>query len=154
VSAIVGTWTRTLSCEDQLAAFTDAGFLDKAQEWVTGNWVGEHATATGGKFCEGSAAPREHSHFFTADGSFGSLDEHGSQVDDGHYLLKDPDTIQFPDGGLGYPGGPLVGYAVDGDALSFTVTVPDPCTDACRQAYAWALSAFYGSDPWVRQPDQ
>ena len=127
--------------------------LDKAQEWVTANWVGEDATASDGRFCEGAAAPREHSHVFTANGSFGSWDEHGTQVDDGRYVLSGPDTIQFPDGEVDSDD-PVVGYSVNGDAATFTVTLPDPCTDACRDAYAWALSAFFGSDPWVRQPGQ
>ena len=37
--------------------------------------------------CQG-AKPQFHSHFFTADGKFGSVDQHGEQVDDGTYEVS------------------------------------------------------------------
>jgi len=50
--------------------------------------------------CKG-AVPREHSHFFTEDGRFGSLDWNGDTVDDGTYEMVDADTFvvskEFPD---------------------------------------------------------
>jgi hypothetical protein len=39
--------------------------------------------------------------------------------------------------------------ALSGDVLTFEVALPEPCTDACADAYAWALSAF-ASGPWER----
>jgi hypothetical protein len=47
--------------------------------------------------CAG-AKPQIHSHFFTADGKFGSLDQHGTQVDDGTYRLLSTDTVKINDG--------------------------------------------------------
>jgi hypothetical protein len=46
------------------------------------------------------ARTQRHSHFFTSTGDFGSLDQHGQQVDDGRYQLIDARTIQIglPDG--------------------------------------------------------
>jgi hypothetical protein len=41
--------------------------------------------------CAGTVE-QEHSHFFTADGAFGSLDFNGQQVDDGSWTLVDADT--------------------------------------------------------------
>jgi hypothetical protein len=37
--------------------------------------------------CQG-AKPQIHAHFFTSDGTFGSLDQHGQQVDDGTYQVS------------------------------------------------------------------
>jgi hypothetical protein len=37
--------------------------------------------------CQG-AKPQTHSHFFTANGAFGSVDQHGEQVDDGTYQVN------------------------------------------------------------------
>ena len=42
--------------------------------------------------CE-DAVSRKHSHFFTPDGEFGSLDAAGDQVDDGPYSLRGKDTL-------------------------------------------------------------
>jgi hypothetical protein len=39
-----------------------------------------------------------HSHFFTADGKFGSLDQHGKQVDDGSYSVRASSTVKINDG--------------------------------------------------------
>jgi hypothetical protein len=50
--------------------------------------------------CQG-AVPQMHSHFFTADGQFGSKDHQGDQVDDGTYKIVDDRTFvvskEFPD---------------------------------------------------------
>ena len=42
--------------------------------------------------CRG-AVPRKHSHFFTKDGRFGSLDWNGQDVDDGTYTLKGTNRV-------------------------------------------------------------
>jgi hypothetical protein len=47
--------------------------------------------------CQG-AKPQQHSHFFTKDGKFGSLDQHGQQVDDGPYRVVDNHTFRLGSG--------------------------------------------------------
>jgi hypothetical protein len=48
--------------------------------------------------CQG-AKPQQHSHFFTEDGQFGSLDQHEEQVDDAPYRVVDDRTLRLgPEG--------------------------------------------------------
>jgi hypothetical protein len=94
--AIVGEWHRLQSCSELEQVMTSAG-LDQAllesiagDGWIPGvTSVDQIADPTDP--CEGAIA-REHSHFFTADGRFGSRDANGQQVDDGHYELIGDDT--------------------------------------------------------------
>ena len=60
------------------------------------------------KPCDG-AVERQHSHFFTADGAFGSKDFDGQQVDDGTYTLEGNDGIVI--------NGKRFTYEVQGDEL-------------------------------------
>jgi hypothetical protein len=47
--------------------------------------------------CQG-AKPQIHAHFFTSDGKFGSIDQHGQQVDDGTYRVsRSTLTVTNPD---------------------------------------------------------
>jgi hypothetical protein len=151
---LIGTWTRTQGCEGQLAAFVEAGLIPSYADWITGNWVGDPAEVDvdPDDLCAGARPDEEHSHFFTEDGRFGSYDAAGEQVDDGDFAVVDADTLSFPSHSaeFGYDGDILVTYAVSGDSATFEVQVPSGCEDACLLAHAWALSAFYGPDPWSR----
>src|SRR3954449_5075788 len=80
---LVGSWTRTQSCQEELAAFEATGLATSAGfEWATQNWVPDASPRSAG-FCDGALGPTIHSHFFTQDGAFGSRSETGQQVDDG-----------------------------------------------------------------------
>jgi hypothetical protein len=149
-SSIIGEWIRTASCEEALAAFVQAGLTDQVPDWVIGNYVGEGASAAPGKECANAKAAVPHSHFFTAQGRFGSRDEKGQDVDDGDYQVVDADTLSFPSAArdFGYSGEVLVDYSVAGDQITFSVHVPTPCEAECRVAYGWALSAFFGPRPF------
>ena len=50
--------------------------------------------------CSG-AEPQRHSHFFTRDGRFGSVDQFGQQVDYGRYRVTNARTLRIPRGRLG-----------------------------------------------------
>jgi hypothetical protein len=151
---LVGTWTRTQGCETMLAAFEEAGLAESHAEWIVGNWVGDPAEVEWDPddVCADARPAEEHSHFFTEDGQFGSYDAEGDQVDSGDYAAVDTDTLSFPSHSaeFGYDGDILVDYAVSGDSATFGVQLPTECHDACLEAHAWALSAFYGPDPWIR----
>ena len=41
------------------------------------------------------ATPHQHSHFFTDDGQFGSLDQHEQQADDTSYSVVDDRTLRL-----------------------------------------------------------
>jgi hypothetical protein len=133
-----------------LAVFERAGLDEYEAEWAA-NFYGGSPVPTGGSVCQGARTPVEHSHFFTPSGQFGSRDENRQQVDDGNYVARDADTLAFPSHAteFGYAGDLVVDYAIKDDVLAFDVTLPQPCDSSCRDAYAWALSAF-ASGPWAR----
>lgn len=138
-----------------LAAFEEAGLIPAQAMWIIGNWVGdpEDVEADLNDLCADARPPEEHGHFFTADGQFGSYDAIGNQVDTGDFAAVDANTLRFPSHSteFGYEGDILVDYAVNGDSATFAVQVPPECTDpACLEAHAWALSAFFGPEPWLR----
>lgn len=140
-----------------LSAFEEAGLAESKAEWIIGNWVGDPADieANLDDLCADSRPAEEHSHFFTKDGEFGSLDDEGNQVDSGDYAVLEAGTLTFPTHSteFGYDGDILVAYTVDGDAADFDVQLPSDCDDACLEAHAWALSAFFGPEPWTRAED-
>jgi hypothetical protein len=137
---IVGTWHRAQTCEEMRVAFETAGLAESHRAWITSSDV-----------CQGARGPLEHSHFFTATGGFGSHDENGDQVDDGDYEAIDADTLAFPSHAteFSFDGDLVVDYVIDGDVVTFDVALPNPCEQTCRDAYAWAHSAF-SSGPWMR----
>ena len=93
--------------------------------------------------CAG-AVPRRHSHFFTDDGLFGSLDWNGEQVDDGTYQVVDEDTFvvskEFPD--------VTFNFSVRGDTITFDPVIPD-CSPGCFEA-AWSVTVAHPGEEWHR----
>lgn len=89
--------------------------------------------------CAG-AVPRKHSHFFTADGRFGSRDANGQQVDDGKYrLVGDAFVID----------GVTFHYTIRGNAaLSISPDIPD-CAPSCFEA-GWSIAVAYPGYTWHR----
>ncbi len=150
-ATIVGSWHRAQSCEELLAVFDAAGLAESHLGWLQGNFFSGGSGPTDGDVCAGAHGPLEHSHFFTDDGAFGSHDEHGEQVDDGDYEPVDEDTLGFPSHAseFDYDGALTVDYEITDDVVTFDVVLPDECEDTCKDAYAWALSAF-ASGPWTR----
>jgi len=148
---LTGSWHRAQACAEMLTAFEDAGLADSHREWLQGNFYGGKPGPKQGDPCADAEGPLEHDHFFTAQGAFGSHDQNGEEVDGGDYEVVDDSTVSFPShaGEFGYNGDLVVGYAIDGDVVTFDVALPDPCTGSCADAYAWALSAF-ASGPWER----
>ena len=145
VSPLVGEWQRVNSCASVVQAFKEVGFIDLAPEMlVGGGYFTSLDQIDSTDFCKG-ATEVVHSHFFTANGGFGSHDEKGRQVDDGSYQIVDNRSIVFP------PNDVTVHFSIEDEALMFEVVVPDPCLGSCRVETAWALSAFYPG-PFQRVP--
>jgi hypothetical protein len=145
---LVGTWERETRCQELVAALTEAGLEAWVLEGVAGNGFvpgvrSPDEIADPAKPCKGSV-PRTHSHFFTEDGRFGSLDWNGEQVDDGTFELVGDDTFvvskEFPD--------VTFHYAIDGDSIRFEPVIPD-CSPHCFEA-AWSVSVAYPGETWVR----
>jgi hypothetical protein len=93
--------------------------------------------------CKG-AVPQVHSHFFTADGQFGSRDQQGDQVDDGTYKLVDDRTFvvskEFPD--------VTFHYRISGDTIRFDPVVPS-CAPSCFES-VWSLMVAFPGKAWER----
>jgi hypothetical protein len=153
---IVGDWTRTQSCEEELADFREQGLAEaEGYQWVTANWVPGAPSPNGSDYCAGAIGPTPQTHFFTADGQFGSRDENGQQVDEGDYLITTSGVVTFPSHArdFGYSGTITVQYVVARTEVTFHVLVPEGCAkDAhCSDAYGWALSAFFTGPTWKRR---
>ena len=81
VSPLVGEWKRVTKCQELVRLLEANGIGSMAPQAIEGNgWVGGTLEQLAKKEnpCEG-AVPREHSHFFTEFGTFGSLDWRGEQ---------------------------------------------------------------------------
>jgi hypothetical protein len=100
--------------------------------------------------CAG-AEPSPHSHFFTASGEFGSLDENLNQVDNGHYTIVNAHTLNIRDGTFHYA-------ITGGDSFSLEPAI----TSAQRKqalanplefsTAAWMVAVSYPGTTWTRVP--
>jgi hypothetical protein len=97
--------------------------------------------------CSGAKA-RPHSHFFTKDGQFGSVDDNNQQVDDASYRVVSADEVRIGHG--------LFHYRIDGVQL---VLEPMISAAARRAALAhptkfndagWQVAVSYMGLPWKR----
>jgi hypothetical protein len=148
-SPLVGEWRRTQRCEEVLEILTKAGFKKQvALENIAGNGFlpgvsSPDQIADPKHPCKG-AVPLAHSHFFTADGQFGSKDQQGDQVDDGTYKLVDDRTFvvskEFPD--------VTFHYRIAGDTIRFDPVVPS-CAPGCFEA-VWSVMVAFPGKTWNR----
>jgi hypothetical protein len=139
---LIGEWQRKNSCKAFVAALKKAGLAGQMAKSLDG-WVPDAKHLDPANPCAG-AFDVIHSHFFTADGQFGSHDDHGQQVDDGDYAVTADSTLTFPSHAREFGAAVVVRFRVSPeDKLSFVVDVPKTCTGPCADAHAWALSAFY-----------
>ena len=112
-SPLVGRWQTDRTCQGLLLALQKYGLARLAPSVVGDYFPGKTPAQLMKKqnLCSG-AKPQPHSHFFTADGKFGSLDQHSQQVDDGTYRLIAHATVRINDG--------LFRFAVRGASLMLT----------------------------------
>jgi hypothetical protein len=95
-ASIVGRWELSRTCQGIVEALDQAGLGELAPSIVGEYFPGQNTKQLARKadVCAG-AKPERHSHFFTADGQFGSVDLHGEQVDDAPYSVVDDDTLRL-----------------------------------------------------------
>ena len=149
-ATIVGEWAAHHDCAQIKAMLEAAGLEEFVAESIFGNNLVPGVTSEAeapdpSNLCEG-AVEREHSHFFTADGRFGSRDHNGNQVDDGRYELVGDDTVVINDR-------TAFRYTIDGDQLTLTppeVDISDCTTKECRFAKAWVLMVAMPGSTWTR----
>jgi hypothetical protein len=145
--ALVGTWRRVTTCAELATALTKSGLKKFVLEFVAGNGFIPGVTradqiADPANPCRG-AVPRKHSHFFTKNRKFGSLDWRGQPVDDGTYRLVDNRTVvifkEFPK--------VTFHYRIRSRTITFAPVIPRGCsTFRC----AWAISMAYPGKSWQR----
>ena len=143
--AIVGEWHADHVCAEIVRLLTAVGLEETIAENVVGNGLipgveRPEDLADPADPCAGSI-PRDHAHFFAADGSFGSLDWNGEQVDDGRYTV-DSATVTIN-------GSPFA-YRIEGDQLFLEADVPDCNTTACGFDEQWMTMVALEGTPWMR----
>jgi len=155
-SPLVGQWKRLTKCSEVVADLKLAGL----GATVAQAWVGQTSASGESSFKTGSPAPtrrepcrgaiaRVHWHFFTLSGSFGSLDWHGAQVDDGSYTITGPTTVTI--------GGVPFHFTIEnGNTLALRpVLTPAMIRKANAHPAAftpafWAVTVAYQGHTWRR----
>ena len=146
-TSVVGEWTRTTTCQQRADALEAAGLGRFAAEHAAGDGFIPGVTSVDQLEdpehpCKG-AVPQVHSHFFTADGQFGSRDAEGNQVDDGTYELQGVDAFVIGKVTFHYSISP------DGTTLMLDPVLPACAKKGCWDAQ-WAVAVAYPGRPWRR----
>jgi hypothetical protein len=158
---MVGRWETTKTCNGVVQALKRVNLGQLAPGVVGDFFPGKSPQQLARKkhLCKG-AKPQRHSHFFTSDGSFGSLDQHGQQVDDGNYQTVDSHTIHI---GNGYARADFhyrVENAAGGKALALQPVITkqmrrkalaDPLGFSAFPA-GWAVAVAYSVHRWEQVP--
>jgi hypothetical protein len=156
---IVGRWETTKTCSGVVQALKGAHLLRLAPGVVGEFFPGKspQQLARRRHLCRG-AKPLRHSHFFTRDGLFGSLDQNEQQVDDGRYRIIDARTFHIgnPDTRADFH------YRVENAAGGKVLALKPVITRRMRrQALAhplqfspagWAVAVAYTGHAWEQVP--
>lgn len=153
VEPIVGEWQRVTTCQQRVKALREAGLEEYAAEQAAGDGfipgVTDKSQITDPSHPCAGAVPMRHSHFFTADGQFGSRDDAGMQVDDGPYRLVGADKVVIGGDARTEPDAVTFRYEIDGDTLRLYPTLPACRKTGCFPAQ-WAVAVSYNGLPWRR----
>jgi hypothetical protein len=155
-SPIVGRWQQTHKCSWLVQALKERHLRPIAPSVVGDYFPNKTPRQLDRKrhICRG-ADPQRHSHFFTSDGNFGSLDQHGQQVDDGRYRVIDTRTIQ-----IGLPHGVKFHYDITNYGSELALD-PVITRHMRRQALAhpyrfsdagWSVAVAYPGHTWASVP--
>jgi len=159
--AIMGQWTAKVDCRTAELALAAAGLRRAEAAYLLDYFPSATAQQLAKKsnICEGAPAPAQHSHFFTAAGLFGSLDQSGKQVDDGIYVVTASELyICASDAGTCSPAnaGGHFKYAITGEALSLEpVITPAQKAEALDHPLdfkdaGWMVSLARAARVWQR----
>jgi hypothetical protein len=148
VPALVGEWQRLQRCPEMVGLLRKADMPAAVPEVLAGDgWVpgvDDPSQIDQRHPCRG-AVSRKHSHFFTADGQFGSRDAAGEQVDDGQFELVGADRFVINPGAS---DAVTFRYTVTGDTLRITPEIP-ACRPDCFPA-VWSVAVAYDGYTWQR----
>jgi hypothetical protein len=150
-ASIVGRWEVLRTCQGMVEALDRAGLRKLAPSIVGDYFPGKtpRQLARKADVCAG-ATPQQHSHFFTGDGKFGSLDQRGEQVDDAPYRVVDEGTIRLS---LEF-GDEDYRYTISGDELTLEpVVTASSKRAALANPLEFSLAAHsaavaYAGHPW------
>ena len=151
VSPLVGRWERVNTCQEHVDILRLAGLEETAPTMLAGNGYvpgTPQQLARRAELCKG-AKPREHAHFFTAEGLFGSLDWNEQQVDDGTYTIIDDTTFEIGDATFHYE-------IVNGDTLMLEPVVPKAAVSEALadpkefSVAGWMVSVAFEGHRWKR----
>jgi hypothetical protein len=146
-ASIIGRWQQSHTC-DQLVSALDALGLGSLAPGVVGDYfpnLTPQQLAAKPDICSG-ATPQLHSHFFTASGAFGSLDQFQNQVDDGTYVTVDSNTFKI--------NGATFDYSTRSGHLTLTPVITDQQRrDALRHPWdfttaGWMVAVSYPGTTW------
>jgi hypothetical protein len=153
---IFGRWQQTHTCSGLVHAFKKAHLRRLAPGWVASDYfpgkTGQQI-ASREHICWGTE-PQRHSHFFTRDGHFGSVDQHNQQVDNGRYRVIDARTFGIIDARFHYD----VARLFDHKTLALKPVITRRMR---RQALAhpyefsvagWEVAVAYTDSTWKRVP--
>jgi hypothetical protein len=145
---LVGRWMQVHTC-DQLVAGLEGVGLGATAPAVVGDFfpgVSVDELAAKNDLCSG-AKPQRHFHFFDAKGSFGSIDQHGQQVDDGPYAIEG-DELHISDGAWT--------FTISGNQLKLEPVISDAQLEAALAAphewstAGWIVAVAYPGSRWQR----
>jgi hypothetical protein len=145
---LVGRWMQVHTCDQLVAGLEDAGLEATAPAIVGDFFPGVSADELAAKddLCSG-AKPQRHFHFFDEAGMFGSIDQHGEQVDDGTYVLEG-DTLHIGEG--------TWTLTFSGDRVAFDPVISDAQREeALADPFEWAAAGWivavaYPGSTWQR----
>jgi len=147
---LVGVWETNRTCQGLVRALAKVN-LEPLAPSVVGDYfpgVDPKVLANKKNICDG-ATPQAHSHFFSTLGTFGSLDQHGDQVDNAEYRILNDHTVRISKVTFHYKidGNeltlvPVITQALRHHALAHPVTFT---SDA-----AWAVAVSYLGHMWHR----
>jgi hypothetical protein len=151
-SPIVGRWQTVRTCQGLVVDLQKVG-LRALAPGVVGDYFPNQTPQVLAKkkdLCQG-AKPQIHAHFFTSDGKFGSIDQHGQQVDDGIYKVSGSTltinnrdvkgSFRFRIQGMTLMLAPLLTSALKQEALA------DPLN---FHPAGWMVAVAYNGHPWQR----
>ena len=153
-SSIIGRWQTVRTCHGLVVSLQKVGLGALAPSVVGDYFPGQPPQALVKKknICHG-AKRQIHAHFFTTDGSCGSIDQHGQRVDGGTYRVsRSTLTISNPDVAGSFR------FRIQRKTLMLTPLLTPALK---RQALAaplnfnaagWMVAVAYQGHPWKRVP--
>ena len=145
---LVGRWMQIHTCAQLVAGLEEADLGATAPAMVVDFFpqASVKELATKDDLCSG-AKPQRHFHFFDAAGSFGSLDQHERQVDDGTYEIF---------GGTLHIGDGAWMFTISENRLTLEPRITDEqITAALADPSAWSVAGWvvavaYPASTWRR----